>query len=62
MATVGNDIVPTGISGKLDNLIVFRNCGGKTVNPIRQATCQKENNRTPYKDEGIRFFSLYSKK
>jgi len=61
MAKVGNKIVTTGLSGKLGNLIVFRNRGGKTVNLIRQATCQKGNNRPPYKDEGIRFSSFFKK-
>jgi hypothetical protein len=61
MATVGNNIVPTGLSGKLGNLIVFRNLGGKTVSPIHPATCQKENNRPPAKDEGIRFPSFFLK-
>lgn len=55
MARVGNNIVTTGLSGKLGNLIVFRNLSGKTVNPIRQATCQKENNRLLHKDEGFVF-------
>ena len=31
MAKVGNNIVTTGLSGKLGNLIVFRNRGGKTI-------------------------------
>ena len=31
MAKVGDNIVTTGLSGKLGNLIVFRNHGGKTV-------------------------------
>jgi hypothetical protein len=30
MAKVGDNIVTTGLSGKLGNLIVFRNRGGKT--------------------------------
>jgi hypothetical protein len=31
MAKVGDNIVTTGLSGKLGNLIVFRNRGGKTI-------------------------------
>ncbi|HCR89941.1 MAG TPA: hypothetical protein DIW50_05680 [Prolixibacteraceae bacterium] len=31
MAKVGNNIVTTGLSGKLGDLIVFRNRGGKTI-------------------------------
>ena len=31
MAKVGDNIVTTGLSGKLGNLLVFRNVGGKTV-------------------------------
>ncbi|GET34717.1 hypothetical protein PbJCM13498_35800 [Prolixibacter bellariivorans] len=31
MAKVGNNIVTTGLSGKLGNLIVFRNVNGKTI-------------------------------
>lgn len=31
MAKVGDNIVTTGLSGKLGNLLVFRNCGGKTI-------------------------------
>lgn len=46
MAKVGNIIVTTGLSGKLGNLIVFRNRGWKTVSPIHPATWQKENNPT----------------
>ena len=30
MAKVGDNIVTTGLSGKLGNLIVFRNRGGQT--------------------------------
>ncbi len=30
MAKVGDDIVRTGLSGKLGNFIMFRNRGGKT--------------------------------
>jgi hypothetical protein len=61
MAKVGNNIVTTGLSGKLGNLIVFRNRGGKTVNPISPVTYQKANNRLPHKDEGIRFSSFFKK-
>ena len=53
MATVGNNIITTCLSRKLGNLIVFRNHRWKTVNPIHQATCQKENNRSLVKDEGL---------
>jgi hypothetical protein len=41
MAKVGDNIVTTGLSGKLGNLIVFRNRGGKTYvskAPKRQDT------------------------
>ena len=31
MAKVGDNIVTTGLSGKLGNLIVFRNRGGSTI-------------------------------
>lgn len=31
MAKVGDNIVTTGLSGKLGNLLVFRNRGGKTI-------------------------------
>jgi hypothetical protein len=61
MAKVGNNTITRGLRGKLGNLIVFRNLGGKTVNPIHPATCQKENNRPPYKDEEIRFSSFFKK-
>jgi hypothetical protein len=61
MAKVGNNIVTTGLSGKLGNLIVFRIRGGKTVSPIHPATWQKENNRPPAKDEGIHFSSFLKK-
>jgi len=62
MAKVGNNIVTTGLSGKLGNQIVFRNRGGETVSSIPSVTCQKENNRPPHKNEGIRFSSFYSKR
>jgi Na+-transporting NADH:ubiquinone oxidoreductase subunit NqrF len=39
MAKVGNNIVTTGLSGKLGNLIVFRNRGGKTY--VAQAPKKK---------------------
>jgi len=40
MAKVGNNIVVTGLSGKLGDLIVFRNRGGTTV--VAQAPQKKE--------------------
>lgn len=61
MAKVGNNIVNKGLSGKLVNLIVFCIRGGKTVSPIHRANCQKENNRPPAKDGGIRFTSFFKK-
>ena len=40
MAKVGDNIVTTGLSGKLGNLIVFRNRGGKTI--VSKAPKKKE--------------------
>ncbi len=41
MAKVGKNIVVTGFSGKLGDLIVFRNLGGKTI--VSQAPGKREN-------------------
>ena len=44
MAKVGNNIVTTGLSGKLGNLIVFRIRGGKTV--VSKVPLKKEQEPT----------------
>lgn len=44
MAKVRNNIVTTGLSGKLGNLIVFLNRGGKTV--ISKTPLKKEQEPT----------------
>jgi hypothetical protein len=49
MAKVGNNIVVTGLRGKLGNLIVFRNLGGKTV--VAQAPQKRENEPTEAQEQ-----------
>ena len=62
MAKVGNNIVTTGLSGKLGNLIVFRNRGGKTV--VSKAPLKKEQEPTEVQQQHQQRFQeavLYAK-
>jgi len=49
MAEVGKNIVVTGLSGKLGDLIVFRNRGGKTI--VSQAPGKREQEPTEAQEQ-----------
>ena len=62
MAKAGNNIVTTGLSGKLGNLIVFRNCGGKTL--VSKAPLKREQEPTDAQQQHQQCFQeavLYAK-
>jgi len=62
MAKVGNNIVVTGLSGKLGNLIVFRTHGAKTV--VAQAPQKREGESTEAQEQHQQRFQeaiLYGK-
>lgn len=61
MAKVGDNIVTTGLSGKLGNLIVFRNRGGQTI--VATAPKKQEEWSEAQKQHRLRFQEavLYAK-
>ncbi|MFT3738135.1 MAG: hypothetical protein QM786_05215 [Breznakibacter sp.] len=54
MAKVGDNIVTTGLRGKLGNLIVFRNYGGKTI--VSMAPKRKKTQRTETQEKYLQRF------